>query len=331
MKYSFLCYLLLSLIFCSCENGIKPINQQYQGMPYEEEVFSEPKTVFNPADCPSFSYDEDEKFTILHLTDVHLDSNPSLEKTKTEVLNFIKNTIETEKPDLVIITGDLLFDSVSPVNTLQAFVDLMDGLKQNWAFCYGNHDREKICTSAFQNIIENSDYCVFQSGPDWVMGDSNYCIALTKDGQVRQALVLMDSNSYYQGNREVYSPIYNSQKYFYKWVSESLSVPLFAFFHIPIPEYKTLWEHREELGVIGTKGEEVCCPPVNTGFYNTAKASGTVAIFCGHDHVNDYYGKLESDGPTLVYGRSLGKLCYGNDELFGARLITLDAEHKTDF
>ncbi|MGX8678845.1 MAG: hypothetical protein ACQGQO_07045 [Sphaerochaetaceae bacterium] len=106
----------------------------------------------------------------------------------------------------------MLYDAVSPVATLQAFVDLMDGLKQNWAFCYGNHDREQISTSVFQNIIESSDYCIFQSGPDWVMGDSNYCITLTKDGQIKQALVLIDSNSYYEGNSEVYSPIYNSQK-----------------------------------------------------------------------------------------------------------------------
>lgn len=299
-------------------------------MPYEEEVFLEPKTAFDAADCPSFSYDEEGKFTILHLTDIHLDSNPSLQEIKTEVLNFITDTIETEKPDLVIITGDLLYDSVSPVATLQAFVDLMDRLKQNWAFCYGNHDREQISTSVFQNIIESSDYCIFQSGPDWVMGDSNYCITLTKDGQIKQALVLIDSNSYYQGNRGVYSPIYNSQKYFYKWASEGLRVPLFAFFHIPIPEYATLWERRVELSVIGKKGEQVCCPPVNTGFYETSKACKTVAIFCGHDHVNEYYGKLESDGPMLVYGRSLGKLCYGNDKLFGARLITLDAEHETE-
>jgi DNA repair exonuclease SbcCD nuclease subunit len=119
-------------------------------MPYEEEVFLEPKTAFDAADCPSFSYDGEGKFTILHLTDIHLDSNPSLQEIKTEVLNFITDTIETEKPDLVIITGDLLYDSVSPVATLQAFVDLMDGLKQNWAFCYGNHDRERISTSVFR-------------------------------------------------------------------------------------------------------------------------------------------------------------------------------------
>jgi len=130
-----------------------------------------------------------------------------------------------------------------------------------------------------------------------------------------------------------YTALYTiPRSYFYKWASEGLRVPLFAFFHIPIPEYATLWERRVELGVIGTNGEQVCCPPVNTGFYETSKASKTVAIFCGHDHVNDFfYGKLESDGPLLVYGRSLGKLCYGNDELFGARLITFDAEHETAF
>ena len=54
------------------------------------------------------------------------------------------------------------------------------------------------------------------------------------------------------------------------------------------------------------------------------------AIFCGHDHVNDYDGLL--DGVRLDYLRATGYSGYGGEKVKkGATLITLDLKNIGEF
>lgn len=60
------------------------------------------------------------------------------------------------------------------------------------------------------------------------------------------------------------------------------------FFHIPTPE----WEYAEadtKNILVGSKGEGIGCPHLNSGLFTTVHAQGDVnGIFCGHDHDNDF-------------------------------------------
>ena len=86
---------------------------------------------------------------------------------------------------------------------------------------------------------------------------------------------------------------------------------------------------------VGRKGEDVCCPRKNTNMFEILKNSAnTKAIYCGHDHNNDYKGFYE--GVELVYGRKTGYGCYGpKDMQRGATVIKLkeyiNEEGITDF
>lgn len=99
------------------------------------------------------------------------------------------------------------------------------------------------------------------------------------------------------------------------------------YMHIPIPEYKyafkldengdymrnedgTLKRDKKDQQLIrnenveilyGRMFEAVGCSPYNSGLFESMKKNNAVAIFSGHDHVNDYAFKL--DGIYLVYSQ----------------------------
>jgi hypothetical protein len=105
-------------------------------------------------------------------------------------------------------------------------------------------------------------------------------------------------------------------------------VPGLMFFHIPIPEFALMWEHRENHGVVGEKNEDVAAGPFNSGLFGTVMDRGDVlGIFVGHDHVNDFVG--DYFGVKLGYSANVGFGTYGlegddPDRLRGARVIELD-------
>ncbi len=90
-------------------------------------------------------------------------------------------------------------------------------------------------------------------------------------------------------------------------------LPSILFQHIPLPEY------RKCRHVIAN--EPVCVPERNAGEFDILRANGRVmAVFCGHDHKNDFVGRV--DGIDLGYTPSCGFACYGPDVNRGGRLLT---------
>ncbi len=97
-----------------------------------------------------------------------------------------------------------------------------------------------------------------------------------------------------------------------------------AFFHVPIPEYTHVFSSND---FYGEGGEVVCCPTVNSGFFNLAKKNGDIsAMFVGHDHQNNFGGMYE--GIELVYGQNSGHGSHGG--VRGARVIKLKETYGED-
>ena len=102
--------------------------------------------------------------------------------------------------------------------------------------------------------------------------------------------------------------------------NQSIKIKGLAFFHIPPPEFKTMYNYYP---TYQTKLETVGCPKKNTGFFQRVKKQGNIkGMFCAHDHNNDYGGFY--DNIELVYGRKTGYGSYGPDgRQRGARVIKL--------
>ncbi|MDA1193508.1 MAG: metallophosphoesterase family protein, partial [Candidatus Poribacteria bacterium] len=159
-------------------------------------------------------------------------------------------------------------------------------------------------------------------------GVGNYALSVqTRRGDDSGAtLYFIDSNAYSETNIDGYGWIRRDQIEWYLDAAKKTRgdrpepLPALAFFHIPIPEYDEVWDHRV---CYGHKYEPVCAPRINTGFFAAMHQAGDVlGTFVGHDHVNDYDGELH--GIRLCYGRQIGVGTYGREGFpRGARVIEL--------
>ena len=68
-------------------------------------------------------------------------------------------------------------------------------------------------------------------------------------------------------------------------------IPALMYMHFPLPEHRMAAMHREECGFEGTQMSPICCSKLNSGLFSACLQRGDVkAIFCGHDHKNDFSG-----------------------------------------
>lgn len=137
-----------------------------------------------------------------------------------------------------------------------------------------------------------------------------------------------------------YEFLSESQIEWYKWaikgaekVNGGEMPESIAFFHIAIPEFYTAYIRWKESGYdpemgFGEKNEEVCCPSINSGFFDAVKELGsTKNIVVGHDHVNNY--SIMYEGVRLTYGLKTGDRCYANDDLNGGTVLTVTKDGVT--
>lgn len=302
-----------------------------------------------------------EEFKILQLTDIHLGGSMMSVTKDLKALKACNTLINRTKPDLVIVTGDLVFPmgimsfSLNNNAPIMQFANFMRNTGIPWAFTYGNHDTEAMATlnpMEFDLLMKalsfkssgNLLYPYIQ--PD-IYGRNNQVIELcNKDGSIRQALFLLDSNDYVEGTETVneYDYIHDDQVEWYKKNVVSLSrregatVPSMVFFHIPLREYKEandLYEAGDSrvkyfYGKLGEKMiDKICCSKYESKLFDTAVELGsTKAMFCGHDHYNNQ--SLEYKGIRLTYGYSIDYLVMPgiekDTEQRGATLITVGQE-----
>ncbi|WP_160044563.1 metallophosphoesterase family protein [Paenibacillus sp. USDA918EY] len=289
------------------------------------------------------SFRQDGTFTIVQFTDLHW-KNGEPEDHRTRAL--MELTLDAEKPDLVVFTGDVIY--TGPVsegyaecgNPEQAFREAVSAVEERgipWAVVFGNHDTEqRITREELIRLAMQHEHSVAEAGPKEISGEGNYTIELLDaHGNPAANLYFLDSGAV--------SPLPHVP--YYNWVrrdqinwlvqeSKRLNpaenagkLPALAFFHIPVPEYQEVWDTQT---CYGHKYEPVCCAPVNSGLFTALLEMGDViGTFCGHDHVNDYYGTLH--GIHLCYGRASGYNTYGREGFRrGARVIRLTAG-ESDF
>jgi hypothetical protein len=285
----------------------------------------------------SLNYRADGTFTIAQFTDLHW-QNGEEEDVLTGAL--IQRVIDAERPDLVVFTGDVIY-SKDCKDPKQSFRDAVAAVERSgipWAAVFGNHDTEHLITrEELMEVQLEHQYCISEQGPEDIDGVGNFVIQVkdAEDKETLAALYFLDSGSYSDiPNIEGYQWIQRNQIDWYVQQSQSLTamnngcaLPALAFFHIPLPEYKEVW--KTEL-CYGHRHEKVACPPINSGMFSAmVEMEDVVGTFCGHDHINDYWGTLY--GIRLCYGRATGYHTYGKEGFrHGARLIRLN-QGERDF
>ena len=284
---------------------------------------------------------DDGDFRILTGTDLHLGA-PGYDKNRKSIDFMIKH-IENEKPDLVIFTGDVILSDCQQIDAVQ-FARIMEKLGVYWCYVFGNHEAREE-KEYFKYLLYKGlslyPHCLNLFGDPSLYGYGNFCVnILDGENSLRKTLFLFDSGRNIQGcvKKELSLPddikgydfIKPTQIEWYNREIELLKkkygeVKSILYMHIPVPEYKNVFEGDEENGytpsgkceiLYGGQYESIGCSPYNSGLFDAGKQNGTLqAIFAGHDHVNDFCAVY--NGVYLVYTQCTGYNTYSMEDRFG--------------
>ncbi|KAL2345971.1 hypothetical protein Fmac_007256 [Flemingia macrophylla] len=280
---------------------------------------------------------------ILQIADLHyangkstrcLDVLPS-QRASCSDLNttaFIHRIIVDEKPNLIVFTGDNIYgyDATDPAKSMDAAFAPAIASNIPWVAVLGNHDQEGSLSreGVMKHIAGMKNTLSIVNPPEAhiIDGFGNYNLEVAgvegTDFENKSVLNLyfLDSGDYstvpfISG----YGWIKPSQQLWFQQTSEKLRkaymngpvpqkepAPALAYFHIPLPEYASF----DSSNFTGVKQERISSASVNSGFFTTIVEAGDVkAVFTGHDHVNDFCGKLT--GINLCYAGGFGYHAYG--------------------
>ena len=270
------------------------------------------------------AFGNDGRFKIAQFTDIHWcdDSIEACQRT----LQSLQAVIDTERPDLNVLTGDIVTDhpALKGWKSIIAFFE-----KQNIPFVVtmGNHDGEFMSKDSIYTLLTDSPNYVGIKG-NHVHGYGNMTVSLyASDGsdRVQNVIYLIDSNDYASNTIfGHYDWIHFNQIEWYRRESDRFAaknggnpVPSVAFFHIPIMET----DHVVGLPDTYGNAKERFGKGINSGLFASMLEKGNmVGVFAGHDHMNDYVG-IRSE-VTLGFGRCSGWNAYGTLER-GARIVEL--------
>lgn len=273
----------------------------------------------------NWSFTTDRELKILQFTDVHLGGGwMSAEKDRLAV-NAVANMVIAEKPDLVVITGDIAYPTPygsASIDNMPGHVilsSLMETLGVYWIPTFGNHDTEVYSPYTREEVSDfySNDqfkYCLYKEGNEDIFGYGNSVITVkNSDGIITQSIVAMDSNAYVGETLiEVlswdYDNIHDDQIQWYKNSMEDIidhnkaiienmenkdeltekycKGNSLLFFHIPLEEYADAWREYSENGFKDTENAKL--------IYGTATESGRV-VFSSDIH-NNMFETMQSLG-----------------------------------
>ena len=159
-----------------------------------------------------WTFTTDEDFKVLQLTDIHIGGGWMSGKKDAMALNAVAAMVTAEKPDLVIVTGDIAYPVPPQAGTddnlasAKMFANLMEKLGVYWTVTFGNHDSESYSYFDREAVAAlygsgEFEYCLFQAGPEDVDGFGNHTIEVkNSDGIITQAMILIDSQAYIKDN-----------------------------------------------------------------------------------------------------------------------------------
>lgn len=273
-------------------------------------------------------------FNVLQLTDLHIGGTQDYYDADIKAINAVYNLVNRTHPDFIVLTGDIVFgmpykSDADSKSSLEIVLKLMDQIGIPWTWTFGNHDHnffDRYSSDEIKTMISASKTLYMYPDNPNIKGYSNGTFRLcNKDGSLNTALIMLDSNeSLYKSSSDTepydYSYIHQNQVEWYQEQIQALeaqegkSIKSMVFFHIPLQEYNTAWDLYEQNDssvtyLFGAKRETIDASSYDSNIFKKAVELGsTEAMFCGHDHVNDFGIKYQ--GIDLVFGKSIDYAAY---------------------
>ncbi len=301
----------------------------------------------------------DGDFKVMHITDVHIGGGFLSKGYDEKALNAVALMVTKEKPDLVIVTGDVAFPVPYTAGTfnnysgIKAFGNLMETLGVYWDVTFGNHDSEAYSYFDREDIAAlygsgEFKHCLFQAGPKDVDGYGNHTIEVkNSDGIITQAMILIDSQAYIKDNiiesiKGTYDNIHSNQVEWYedeinRMNSENRNidekaetVATHAFFHIPLVEMDDAWNEFKENGYKDTDNFEYVEGLIGETGRQVCCGFGEDALFekmlelkstkaIHNGHDHVNNTTFKYKGITFSYGYSVDYFAYSNIDKLGSQ------------
>lgn len=271
-------------------------------------------------------------FKIVQITDLHYKLGV---KASEQGLACVREMVETEKPDLVVVTGDIIYSAPAD-STLSVVLKTFAKLGVPFCMTFGNHDYDfKTPAVALYNQMQKTPNCVM---PVLQGKNTDYSLSILSSNGKRTAAVLYCIDTHnkpaiggiggYQWISHNQITWYRQRSTVYKQKNGGRPVPSLAFLHIPLPEFNYATDNTQ-CPMYGSRLEKAYSPSLNSGMFASIKEMGDImGVFCGHDHDNDY--AVSYFNVLLAHGRFSGGNTEYNHLKSGARVIVLK-EGKREF
>ncbi|MCJ1409132.1 hypothetical protein MMC19_003210 [Ptychographa xylographoides] len=293
---------------------------------------------------------KDGKFKILQVSDLHLstglgacrDPEPptpggGICDADPRTLEFIGSVLDSEQPDLVILSGDQVNGETAPdaQTAVFKFAELFVRRNIPYALIFGNHDDEgSLDRAALMSLTQSLPLSLSEPGPATVDGVGNYVVEVLARGTSSHSaltLYLLDTHGYSpdEAHFKGYDWLKKSQLDWLRETATSLKqspahkdyahIHLdMAFIHIPLPEYRNV---NNIVPGSGRRLEPPTAPGFNSGAKDVFIENNIFAVSCGHDHANDYCTLEPHSEPQKVAGTTHAGnrlwMCYGGGAGFG--------------
>jgi len=277
----------------------------------------------------TLQFNDKGEFTILQLTDMHYAGNDTLDLWTQQLQ---RNLIKWVKPDFIVVSGDAVTGAIAKKlggykKYWKMWTDPIVEARIPYAYIFGNHDCEgDLDCMQIVSFDSKNPYSV-RTDCEGIPLTTNFIVPVyssRSQDELAANIWMFDSGS------EVCDGFVHSwgcvERYQLEWYDQESKkikeqhgddLHQFAFVHIPIPEFRDLYNNYK---IDGIADDWVGCPFVDPGFFDHVKANKDIAaMYVGHDHKNEFAGWY--DGIELVYGRKSGYNAYG--DVRGARVIKL--------
>ncbi len=320
--------------------------------PVTKVIGIDENTVINPTKFLDFTVDVEtgREPVVLQLTDTQiidaaqeryedrlgatLDAYYATENMDERCFNCLRKTIEATKPDLILLTGDLVYGSFDDKGTsFTKLVSVMDSFGIPWAPVFGNHDNESEKGADWQcQQLESASNCLFKQRT--LTGNGNYSVGITQGGELKRVFFMLDSNgcggmseaTAANGHSKASVGFGDDQITWYTDVATKINRL------VPNMKYSFVYHIQQEifrnaLAQYGTINADTANNPINidtsvnkassdfgyigsnlksgwdTNFeiYNGMKALGADSHFVGHEHLNS--ASVVYDGTRFQYGQ----------------------------